>query len=579
MKSDYLFLQTARRVSTSKRKEMLGSPTKKSTRHIVLCINYIINIYANGKSWIITVDDEFNIDFPVMRMDMKRVIKPSVYLQKPDLYIINDENKTTNQIIQFIKTMKFNRKTKFILISKDISEKTLKDFATNFITRVVFLNPTTGTLSNFKPYRHRTLNNIDTNLETLDVCSDISIESDTNIPSVGDIDRHDGIFCDGTPNIWTGSEISVMYYFSPPYTMCLECENKGVELEAHLIIMELMNLTGNYRQKIIDVLDRKTFNELPWEKFDILLNSYPFEGLDYTAPFVHDYYSWFVPSPKEIKKWKYICIIFGSETWIALTFSVIFVSVIWYFMNFLHKPSRRPIYVLHNLIVILKLTVEEDFVFEIHHVHQLILFASICFFVSVVSLIYKTEYTTVLSKNMYEHDVNSLKDAMEKGLYVGLPVFRKKLLQNSPETRDYLRKYYVSCDFSTACLEQAAKQRNMITATIDRYFNFVQKKFMDEDGRSTLKKLHPPLLNVQLVEVLRQGHVLTPFFSKYLGYLRAHGFVNYLMAKYDYQAAVPPLLPSGMKKFSLEHVQAPLIFLLTGIIIATATFLVELRHP
>lgn len=519
-----------------------------------------------------------------MKMTLENHSQPLLFNQKPNFYILNMKNMNINNIIQFVKAMQFNRNTKFIFIGNNFNRRTLRKLASKFITCVVIIDPATGILYSFTPYKHRMLNKVDTNLKTLGMCTqpfhkDTSfIESDlfsVDIDSFGHRPQHK-VFHNESPKVWTSSEISVMYYFSPPYTMCIECENQGIEMDVHLIIMQLINLTGRYHREVIDVLDKRTAVRLNWEKYDILLNSYHFENMDFTSTFVHDYYSWFVPAPLPISKWEYICIIFTTETWVFLTFSLILISVIWFSMNFFFYNHRRPMYIIHNLVVIMRLTVEEDFDFQICHFHQLILYTSIYFFVFMLSLIYRTEYTTILTKNIFEEGINSFGDAIQNGLNVGLPVFRKKLLQDCPEIFDYMEKNYVPCDFSTACLEQTALERNMITATIDRYFNYVQKKFVDRDGRNKLKKLFPPLVSVQLVEVLPQGHVLTPILSKYLGYLRAHGFVNYLMKKYDQQAFVPPVFDSGTIKLTFEHVQTPITLLVMGIIVGTAVFLSEL---
>ncbi|KAK9875023.1 hypothetical protein WA026_005833 [Henosepilachna vigintioctopunctata] len=378
------------------------------------------------------------------------------------------------------------------------------------------------------------------------------------------------------PNKWTNTSILIGYSYAPPYTICSNCSRKGIEFEAHFMMMEKMNITGNYIISDFAKLDyddhvRKLFSTT---KYDIILNGVFVKNYDYTKPF-HDYYYMYAPSSNKISNWKYIMNIFHSEVWVALMFTVLCICSTWYIINMLSSGEYHPKYILQKFVAIFILSLDQNWYFQIDYLHKLVLYTIIKVFCFVVFLFWKSEYTHRLTQLIYENDITSMSEAMEKELLVGFPSYRFFLFEENPKIMDYLKTHFINCNHSDYCLEQAAYHRNMVTPRVERYFNFIQHEFLDEYGRSLMKKMKYPLLPIQYVQVLPKGHILTHIISKHLEDLRSHGFISRLMKKYDELSRIQPPLYNSRKKLKIEHIEAPLGLWLLGNLVGLVAFFVE----
>lgn len=530
-------------------------------QEIFNCVNFILQLITNGTSAIIQVNQNFHLSYPVFQQDFFKRRAPFVSHVFPNIYIADLEKVSVLKFISGIKSGTYNNRAQFIFIARYLSNSDVTFLVEEYMVNFIFINISTGEVQTVFPYKTRNLHDFSTDL--------------VKIGSCGNSDFDEKIFSDKLPSSWDNSTLIMLYRRGEPYTMISNGKRKGVEFDLIDIFVKKLGVKAHYIDQFF-LRSHLMILALYISKFDIHFGNeitLTFKREEYAFPYTCTALYWHVPKPDIIPKWQLIFHAFSVDLYVLWGVIVILFSVLWFITYTILKNQKFSNNFFNKLWVILSIIMEQPGTYTTEFGTVIILLLLIFQSSMIMNVLYKAKYTSLLSSETYNDEINSFEDIMEKKLRVGSTLFERKIYRNTPDIKKYMDQNYVQCDDGNGCLFQSVLTKDLAvlrsTTKVD-YFHHL----LEESGNfSYLIRILPAVAHYFNCFVSPRGHPIFPTLNKYMFYFVDHGFVNMVMSKYNIDS--PRKKNPENIQLNFEDVKAAFILLLSGNSAAGLIFLIE----
>ncbi|KAL3272891.1 hypothetical protein HHI36_014351 [Cryptolaemus montrouzieri] len=526
------------------------------------CISLIVNSPNEKGAYISLSSDKYFHDFASIRVDYRNAKVSDWYPKKPDFYIIEADEfvelEDRFRKLSNLSNLSFNPRAKFLFIGQNITLDFLKFISGLYIRDVLFLNPETSEL--WSPFYYEKENSGSTNINNkifnmVGICRNISLKALNLYPRKSE--ENLGI-----------SKISAVYIPVKLYA-CHNCASKGIMLEIFEMIADYLEIRITYYIK------GNMPRTMIFENHDVFIRAYTMENFhisEFTMSCFTDEWSWFVPSPELIPRWKYLNNIFELRVWLISFFLILILSVVWAYSRFIFEGE---FVFLETTIAVFKLFVEQNHDIRKNYVDRAILSVCIIFFAYFMNIFLKCRFTYLLNGVSYQNDLNSFDDIKNNKIHAGFHPSLIKFINTTREMRDYIEEFGVDCSNVLICLNRTAFQRDIVSLQRARIGRNLIKTYSDLNGTILLKEIKPPFIVMQHVIDFQRGHPLLPIFNKYLFNLVDMGIVKKIVSNYD--PKIDTLQESYVEQRALktEHLVIPLVIWVAGILCGTIIFIIE----
>ncbi|KAL3272885.1 hypothetical protein HHI36_014345 [Cryptolaemus montrouzieri] len=487
-------------------------------------------------------------------------------LIKPDFYIIEEDNLEALEDIfrklSNFSTLAFNPRAKFLFIGQIVSTDFLKFIYSLYIRDVLFLNPETFDL--WSPIdlgklvkENITRNNMFTvnhNINRWQKKITVDLSS-RNLPTIAEN--------------WGISKISAIYFPLEMYSKCHNCTSKGILLDIFDIIADYLQINVEYYRS------RNMSKEEIFQKYNVFITVFRTEILnftEFTMSYFADEWSWFVPCPEPIPRWRYLCNIFKPSVWLFFSVIIFIFSAIWTSSTFLFEGE---IIFLEIIVTVFELFLEQKNYIRRKYVHRAIMAVCIILFAYFMNIFLKCRFTHLLNGLNYQDFLNSFEDIMTNQIRIGSSPEMIPSLNTTPEISHYIKKFYSQCDFSANCLRRSAFQKDIAIFKPARRARAFIKSLFKSDGKILLKEIKPAFVIVHNVIYFQKGHPFFPSFNKHFYNLVETGISNKIISEYDPKIKAVQQIYTERRALTTEHLVIPLVIWLSGTLCASVTFITE----
>ncbi|KAL3271711.1 hypothetical protein HHI36_022183 [Cryptolaemus montrouzieri] len=532
---------------------------------VIQCIEQIVQNHASRDDFIGVTNVDSNLNFTSLRIDYGKSMESDLYNFYPrriDFYIIEEYNleKLMNLIVnlQNITGNAYNPGGKFLFVVKSLSSVFLELISTYNIVNAIFFNLITKEIFTYFPFKRHILNSVDTNFEKMGTCWD------THWPN---------LFPPKVPNFWVNSSISIAVSIQNAYSLCIDCKNKGIDMETLNIILNYSGIHG-----IFHVVKERNLLYTE-DSYDIAIgNCAPkdpkFGGPDITYPYTDDPFIWVIPKPNYISRWKYYARIFDVTVCIVSIASILSLSFLWDFGKILFL-GRISIWA--SLTVprsVFTLFLAQSFIFKTNFIHHRILTIFIIFLSFMMSLFFSTRLTYLLNGLHLDGKINNFEEMLNHGLIIGCPKSVMKIFNKTTRVVEYLERNLVDCDLTNKCLKRVAYERDMAACKTVRRLRF--EGLLDNNtGEWLVQELYPPIYVRHVVMFFRRNTPIFHLFNSYLSRLVQSGIIGIIVKKYEKMAVIKDVFLAPAQKLKLEHIAGPLVAWLIGNIFGGIILFVE----
>lgn len=540
-------------------------PLLRDTVHLLQCLNLIQQNYMESDSYIAIVNSDLSLDFPLFRFNYtKQISSKNLFGRKFDYYLVDCSMAPFKNVTDIFSSQSFfSSASRFIFFCGDIKMETLRALERFKILNMIFFNTSSEEILTYFPFRKRMFQQFDISLEVVGRCNEMNTTS---------------LFPEKIPKKWINTTLNIYHSFAPPYCMGIEGE-LGIELDVQMIILDRLRMRPNFTKiNIPEVGKRRVImNFLKDGYCDFMIGvSSPTSYFQFAMPYIYDDLRWYVPSAKQLSKWKYLLEVLSKVVWFSWIISSAFAIVSLYINDiFLYGECGLPNF-LHKFCIFFRLFLEQSVNFRTKYLSEIILITIFIFGTFMMNLIYKSRFFYFLTATSFENDLTSLDDIMDEGLNIGFIDWHKQLFEENKRIVSYLQNHFQSCNLQANCTDQAARYRNLAVLRPTIKMNYWTKRYMDEKGRSLLKMIEFPVLDLFWVAAFFPGHPLFKSVNRYVLFLLDHGIMNKIMSKYsDGMDSRYNILKT--RRLTISHVQVPIMIWITGMIIGTLIFTLEIK--
>ncbi|KAL3282845.1 hypothetical protein HHI36_006006 [Cryptolaemus montrouzieri] len=496
------------------------------------CLNFMIqSVVDNGTKCIVLVDTNINLNYPVINYDSKHEMAEHFSDLRPEIYIVDLDRVPIKEFMKII-TKCYNYNPEAMFIVKTINDSFgFQEFSPRFIRHMIHISEHSFNFS--LKYSNE---GICSDLENEEVCGHIFQK---NL---------------GEKNIMENSTLKVCHVYLLPYFMCLSsnCDEKsGLNFDITGMIMEHLKLNFEY-----------VFNDYiyKWKASELLLSgscdlvvvelAISIDGgeVNFIYNVNDDYDRWVVPRARKVPKWRYLFEVFSIQLWI-IWFSFMLVAILeWRIFDYIfttNKLNTEPVTIknkitqscmslLKEFYRIIKVFLEQTVRIEIHYFHQLISLAITLFLIFMMNNLYKGRFTyLLLGTNHYPEEIKSFDDILDKKLYLTSTHFRLQQLEEQfPKIKNY--SFYLSnLGDGSKWLNYVAFRKDTAALKSTTEIKYVSENYLDEDGISLIRVLDLIVAKLLKGAVYLRGNPIFSDINKYVNELRDHGFVHYILSKYE----------------------------------------------
>lgn len=384
---------------------------------------------------------------------------------------------------------------------------------------------------------------------------------------------------------WRFHTSSVCYTFDPPFTIDhTSTFRKGIVLDVHNMIHDLIGIKPIFKKVFLNEKGRRRKME---KKLENVMKSrycdYFIQGAngrienlyDFTTPSVTDSLGWYAPIADLAPKWKYVYHILTVQVWCFWILTIVGLFLFWYSTKKGLKTSNCDCKFLEMIWKFFKLVLEQDISFDPKTVTELILISALILESFIMNVAYKCKFIQFLSDDKYENQLNSLEDVMNHDLKIGFIPILSDLFEHDEKFRLYLKNNFVACDFSFACINRTANEKDMIVLRARTKMLYTVKRFTDTNGKYKLKRIGGVVNAMTFNSIFRRGHPLYPLVDKGLLNLQAHGFVHRIIE--DYVGITSNVEEPRMNQtLNMRHLRLSFSILLIGLALAGFLFFYEM---
>ncbi|KAK9882272.1 hypothetical protein WA026_020378 [Henosepilachna vigintioctopunctata] len=510
-------------------------------------VSLIASILGNAdiKSALL-VNVENGFPFPNVRYNIYRGIN-SYYLDlRPDLYIVNMESTTVQQFFHIISlNFDYNPRAKFIFIGNG-GRELITQLSKRFITDVEILN------------------------------------SNPAFP-----DKNTKKFLMDKYNIAKNkSNITVCYYFSPPYDIVGSSPGDPMGLKPDLVhtIFDKMNLTATFVQNKYQNVRTKTHLYLlnkGCDMIDITIQK-NIGAIDFIQHINDDFMIWLIPECGSVPQWKYPFRVFSQSIWIMIFMTLILISLIWLCSHRINsiKFDNSLMLMITRCLIIIRVAIDQPVRFKLNNFSTIFLLSFTLLCMVILNLIYKSMITSIFQrKDIADDGISSFEDLMNHSYNLVLSNNRRKKLEklfpsleHYPEERIFTELDYPDVD---TWLMFAAASENTAAYRPQWSFNYFFEKLHRNGNR--MRPLIDKSYRFMHGFLYLKGHPVISRFSSMIIRMSDFGFTKHLLSKYD--TRIREISIRNSKTFNADDVIGPLTIWVAGCCLALITFLVEISIP
>ncbi|KAL3284589.1 hypothetical protein HHI36_018746 [Cryptolaemus montrouzieri] len=545
---------------------------------ILNCLEAILKNELGMNSLIVASGDNIRVDYPIIRLDLKTQPEGNEHLfgKRYDAFIIEvDPKMKVNEIVNYFeKQASFYRTAKFIFVGNAFSETFRKELASNLIRNVIFLNNANLEISTYFPYRRKSLQNIDTDLQLIGHCTKTGF-------NISDKWKSTTLFLDNIPEKWNNSTLKVLPFYHVPYTVCKNCENRGIEIKMMDNILKILNITPNYTELHSHLTEEAKY-DLSTSQVILGTGFMLFHGFRHTVAYTGDDVIWIVGTPSPIPKWKYIYKAFSINVWAFCIFILILVSFTWYAVNAVFIHQKHVIHLLKKPFLILNLFLEQSADLNRTFISQFVVLTIIIIFTFLINAFYKSRFTYLLTGSglNYENGVETYNDIMKHELKTGYYPDQLEFFSNNPNFLNYMTKHFYNCQLGdpfictnrTAFIKDIAVLRFRKAARFYLYTYFTDP----ETGKPLIREVQPVVQFHSMSLNVLDGHPIFLSVDKILRNFTEHGILNYIMHKYD-ELHYLNFETVNTKKITFSDMSGVFMFCINALLISTLVFALERR--
>lgn len=528
----------------------------------------IIQNYTTYEDNVFVLNTPLELDVPsLMYSSSKKIVFDSL-MEKPDMYVVDlSEIQLTESMDTLKKITILNPRAKFIFIVEILELHMLKLLSVIFVWKVLFVHRVSGNISTYFPYKTGSLH--DSNIETVNIgnCFD-------------NCDYH---FIDDFSVFFKHSPVKFCFLYEPGYQIGIDEEQKGINLDLFDLLSDRMGLKSEWH--LADFPSTGDFSSFRVKHLgtneicDCFVNLYAWADYDFVPPFLFDEVVFYVPVPFQIPRWQYLMKPITFDIWWYWILASVILTIVWSSACYIFEGRYGFMQVITIFIV--------NFEFFIERSHNLlkskfskeIVYCLMFFQAFLLNMIFKCNFQLVLSGLSYENPIESLEDMVENGLIFGVfgfPELLSIIRAMDVHYEDYIMSHYEICDNSLNCINRASVYRNIGVENSLRFFQYHQKYFLDETGKPLLVKLQNPLQHISTTVILPLGHPLTGVFSRNVANAVNHGFLEYILRKYDKERMFILPYSTQVSKLTFDHILAATILLICGLLVGFLSFIIEL---
>ncbi|KAI2474293.1 Ionotropic receptor 146, partial [Diabrotica virgifera virgifera] len=526
------------------------------------CVNEILTSRNLSDENIYLINTDIRISHPVIYYETKYELR--LFNKKPTLYVISGNITDTLQKLYI--TAKLNRNSLFIIMSNSFNVNIFQLLKYYFVNNAVSLtNIVNGTKikNEIGFYKAMRLSHW-----SLDKCH----KNNIYLVEISNNKKYHL------------KKLKVLYQSSPPYIIN---STSGIYISIINIIAERLQIKVKYYKSNMSISAHKVSPEFLTRNFDL------FVGPVYMASTEKYFYSKSVfitcdrsiyVFPKIVKQ-NYLMIIFQEFSltlwcWLLLVITLIY-FLFFVFEKLLLHQSKMPTYIL-----LLSILLEGTAPVHIKNISCKILFTTFLIFTIIFTTLYKAKMFDIMKEGLSYNLYNSEEDILKYRLKIGVrDISILKLFNFSVhpfESAVYEQHLFEECGDYNNCLNITATKKNLVTAMILRYLQYVLPTyFLDDEGKSVFQVSYMPYLPIYHGIALLKDHPLTNSFNRYLGLLKEFGLVDYIQEKYEWKFQKAMTLAAnteGLISRSLSLKDFETIFLIYsfGIFVSLLTFFIEL---
>lgn len=395
--------------------------------------------------------------------------------------------------------------------------------------------------------------------------------------------------------IWKKKNFTICFLDEsvPPYslyTVCKNCTpNSGLGFDVADMVLNKLNITRLERMLPGSDLSSESLKDwLISGDCDMILSPSIIDDglLDFIFPINDDELIWFVPSPSEVPKWKYLTRVFSLKIWLIWLLTILVTVTVWFIGK---NADLSGSFGLTNgtwkkfcIFSIQKSVLTIMFFLEQGTVPKVIFFSHTLFMLTVImatqafNMMYKTGFTSLLlGSEFLEDDIKSLEDIVDQGLYVSFAEWRLSAFEGtSSKVKDYFKDHNTECETISSCVQRMESSKDLaLLMSIENYrYDFLN--FLDDDGRRVIVPIYPRFVKPLYGSILLRGNPMIEIMNHFNIILRDHGFIDYILSKYDKKFVV--MVEREDEQLSIENLKGPFFILVFGLFISIITFVVEL---
>ncbi|KAL3267954.1 hypothetical protein HHI36_007091 [Cryptolaemus montrouzieri] len=437
--------------------------------------------------------------------------------------------------------------------------------STNPSDHIAVLNISAGNITTSYPYNMKNLQRIDTRMNLIGVCND-------NLVSL----RADDLFPIKIPKIWKKSYIRTTYIRSDIFSKCIYCKTryKGIESEIFIIISKYLGMPLKYIP-YSSIKDPALFPKKADVIFGFITIAFWSNIFDVTSPYLQERITSFVPFPLQIPRWKYIFTIFDKNVCIAALITVLAISAVWTFNNYMKFGKFSIIEFAEIGLSPFKLFLGQSRRFYSKNVCHKVLVFCIIFLSTMMNFFFGTRLSYLLNGKNYDSQIETTIQLKENNFYIGYNSnIVKSWSEQTLEMRNYPQNFYIKCSQTWfSCIRRSVKQRNIVLVGSERLIRSSEKKLYSEPRLESLNLFHLQMAHISAY--FSNGYPLSPLINRMLQSLVESGIVKTITEKYD------KLLrsydePLNSKSLAFEHMVLPLFIWTLGMFLGLVIFYYEI---
>lgn len=506
-------------------------PVFSNLFHCLLCINTLIRNQQN--SYVVVVNLDLKLDFPSVRINYESIDNLSSLSQTPTSYVVNLDTINEDQLTYLLKKYGHYVSTIYIFIGQSWMSPINPNFSPEYFENIHFINYQNG--------EHLKGDNL---IMRPSNCS-------LGLETTGSFSRNTTKVC---------------FLISAPFVMPYGDPKKGIEIDIFEIILSMMktegvynrvNIPGEFTGYIDFILNNGTCDI--FSAMFPLIGNFDISYLMFTDPSI-----WVLKSGEEIPRWKYAFEVFSKTTWMLWVFSAVSLSIIRYIIRVLTNQNVVP---QEGLKMFFKYFLEQSQSLNSKITSEMIFFWSLLFATFFMNIFYKSNFIFLLTGIRYEMEVKSLDEAMEQGFILRMSKSASHYFDD-PKHIKYLETHYEEKSLTAEGLDKKTAQ-----LMPEKMFYYQLSDYMDENGRSSIRRLDKPLIVMPYSPLLRKGTPLTSVLNDKFGMLANSGIMDWIFTEYSNKVVEGNDI--NVRKLHLSSIQLPIFLWVMGLFTSLLVFLLE----